>query len=299
MLRLIEQQRITTFFAPPTVWISLLRHPDFATRDLSSLRKIYYGASIMPVPVLHELRERLPRARPFNCYGQTEIAPLATVLRPEEHDARPASCGRPVLNVETRVVDPDMNDVPPGTHGEIVHRSPQLLIGYWDKPAETAEAFAGGWFHSGDVGYFDDEGYLYIVDRIRDVINTGGVLVASREVEEVLFTHPAVSEVAVVGLPDDKWIEAVTAFVVLRPGHTVDEAALQASGPAAPRAIQAAEEGGVRGRPAAQYGRQTVEARTAEAIRRVTERPHAKGRLDRLLVPDRQHLYVSFGDAAP
>jgi fatty-acyl-CoA synthase len=228
VLRLIEQERITSFFAPPTVWISLLRHPDFATRDLSSLEKVYYGASIMPVPVLHELRERLPRARPYNCYGQTEIAPLATVLRPEEHDARPASCGRPGLNVETRVVDPDMNDVPPGTHGEIVHRSPHLLIGYWDKPAETAEAFAGGWFHSGDVGYFDEEGYLYIVDRIRDVINTGGVLVASREVEEILFTHPAVSEVAVVGLPDDKWIEAVTAFVVLRSGHAVDEATLVA-----------------------------------------------------------------------
>ena len=226
VLRLIEQERITSFFAPPTVWISLLRHADFATRDLSSLEKVYYGASIMPVPVLNELRERLPRARPYNCYGQTEIAPLATVLRPEEHDARPASCGRPCLNVETRVVDPDMNDVPPGTHGEIVHRSPHLLTGYWDKPAETAEAFAGGWFHSGDVGYFDEEGYLYIVDRIRDVINTGGVLVASREVEEILFTHPAVSEVAVVGLPDDKWIEAVTAFVVLRPGQTTDEAAL-------------------------------------------------------------------------
>jgi fatty-acyl-CoA synthase len=119
-----------------------------------------------------------------------------------------------------------MSDAPPGTHGEIVHRSPQLLTGYWNKPEETAEAFAGGWFHSGDVGYFDEEGYLYIVDRIRDVINTGGVLVASREVEEALFTHPAVSEVAVVGLPDDKWIEAVTAFVVLREERTADEATL-------------------------------------------------------------------------
>ena len=228
VLRLIEQERITSFFAPPTVWISLLRHPDFATRNLASLAKVYYGASIMPVPVLAELRQRLPGARPFNAYGQTEIAPVATILFPEEHDARPASCGRPVLNVETRVVDPEMNDVPPGTHGEVVHRSPQLLTGYWGKPEETAEAFAGGWFHSGDVGYFDEEGYLYIVDRIRDVINTGGVLVASREVEEVLFTHPAVSEVAVVGLPDDKWIEAVNAFVVLRPGHEADEATLQA-----------------------------------------------------------------------
>ena len=228
VLRLIEAERITSFFAPPTVWISLLRHPDFATRDLSSLEKVYYGASIMPVPVQQELRARLPRARPFNAYGQTEIAPVATILRPEEHDARPASCGRPVLNVETRVVDPDMNDVPPGTHGEIVHRSPQLLTGYWDKPEETAEAFRGGWFHSGDVGYFDEEGYLFIVDRIRDVINTGGVLVASREVEEVLFTHQAVSEVAVVGLPDDKWIEAVVAFVVTRPGEDTTEADLVA-----------------------------------------------------------------------
>ncbi|MBN8874522.1 MAG: AMP-binding protein [Rhodospirillales bacterium] len=226
VLELIERERITSFFAPPTVWISLLRHPDFATRDLSSLEKVYYGASIMPVPVLQELRQRLPKARPYNAYGQTEIAPVATILRPEEHDARPASCGRPVLNVETRVVDPDMNDCAPGVHGEVVHRSPQLLSGYWDKPEETAAAFAGGWFHSGDVGYFDTGGYLYIVDRIRDVINTGGVLVASREVEEALFTHPAVSEVAVVGLPDDKWIEAVSAFVVLRPGHAADEATL-------------------------------------------------------------------------
>jgi fatty-acyl-CoA synthase len=226
VLERIEAHGITSFFAPPTVWISLLRHPDFDVRDLGSLKHIYYGASIMPVPVLHELRERLPKAGTYNCYGQTEIAPLATILRPEEHEARPASAGRPVLNVQTRVVDPDMNDAPPGTHGEIVHRSPQLLTGYWNKPEETAAAFEGGWFHSGDVGYFDDAGYLYIVDRIRDVINTGGVLVASREVEEALFTHPSVSEVAVIGAPDPKWIEAVTAFVVLRDGHAATEAAL-------------------------------------------------------------------------
>jgi fatty-acyl-CoA synthase len=228
VLELIERHRITSFFAPPTVWISLLRHPDCATRDLSSLKHIYYGASIMPVPVLHELRARLPQGGTYNCYGQTEIAPLATILRPEEHEARPASAGRAVLNVQTRVVDPAMNDVPPGTHGEIVHRSPHLMTGYWNKPEETAAAFEGGWFHSGDVGYLDEEGYLFIVDRIRDVINTGGVLVASREVEEALFTHPAVSEVAVIGAPDPKWIEAVTAFVVLRDGHETTEEALVA-----------------------------------------------------------------------
>jgi fatty-acyl-CoA synthase len=226
VLALVEAHGITSFFAPPTVWISLLRHPDFAVRDLRTLRQVFYGASIMPVPVLEELRARLPGARPFNCYGQTEIAPLATVLTPEAHDARPGSVGRPVLHVQTRVVDPQMRDVAPGVHGEIVHRSPQLLAGYWDNPAATAEAFAGGWFHSGDLGYFDADGYLFVVDRIKDVINTGGVLVASRDVEEALFTHPAVSEVAVIALPDPKWIEAVVAVVVLRPGAEVSEAAL-------------------------------------------------------------------------
>ncbi|HEV2673830.1 MAG TPA: acyl-CoA synthetase [Aliidongia sp.] len=226
VLRLIEEHGITSFFAPPTVWISLLRHEDFDRRDLTSLRHVYYGASIMPVPVLEELRARLPGAGPYNCYGQSEIAPLATVLRPEEHAERPASAGRPVLNVETRVVDGEMRDCPPGTQGEIVHRSPQLLVGYWDKPQETTEAFEGGWFHSGDVGVMDEAGYITIVDRIKDVIKTGGILVASREVEEALFTHPAVSEVAVIALPDQKWVEAVTAVVVLRRDHQATEADL-------------------------------------------------------------------------
>jgi fatty-acyl-CoA synthase len=184
---------------------------------------VYYGASIMPVPVLQELRARLPGALPFNCYGQSEIGPLATVLAPWDHDARPGSVGKPIFNVQTRVVDLEMNDVAPGIQGEIVHRSPQLLTGYWDKPDATEEAFAGGWFHSGDVGFFDADGFLYVVDRIKDVINTGGVLVASRDVEEALFTHPAVSEVAVIALPDPKWIEAITAVVVLRPGASATE----------------------------------------------------------------------------
>ena len=111
-------------------------------------------------------------------------------------------------------------------YGEIVHRSPQLLTGYWDKPDMSEEAFMGGWFHSGDVGYFDEAGYLYVVDRIKDVINTGGVVVASREVEEGLFKHPAVSEVAVIGQPDEKWIEAITAVVVPKEGMAVSEAEL-------------------------------------------------------------------------
>ncbi len=226
VLRIVEEERINSFFAPPTVWISLLRHEDFSKRDLSTLKNIYYGASIMPLPVLEELRTRLPKAGLYNAYGQTEMAPLATVLRPEEHAARPTSAGRPVLNVQTRIVDADMNDVLPGERGELVLRSPHLLSGYWDKPVETKEAFAGGWFHSGDVAHMDEEGFIYIVDRIKDVINTGAVLVASREVEEALFTHAAVSEVAVIGVPDDKWVEAVKAVVVLRQGACTTEAEL-------------------------------------------------------------------------
>lgn len=232
-MHVIEAKAITSFFAPPTAWIAFLRHPDFAKRDLTSLEKIYYGASIMPGPVLAELRERLPRAEPYNLYGQSEIGPLATVLRPEEHAARPASAGRPVFNVETRIVDAAMNDVEAGEPGELVHRSPQLMVGYWDRPDATAEAFAGGWFHSGDVGTRDAEGYITITDRIKDVINTGGVVVSSREVEDVLFTHPAVSEAAVIAVPDPKWVEAVAAVVVLRSGASADEAELTAHARAA------------------------------------------------------------------
>jgi fatty-acyl-CoA synthase len=227
-LRTIREQGITSFFAPPTVWISLLRHADFNPAGLQSLTKAYYGASIMPVPVLLELQERLPALRFYNCYGQSEIGPLATVLGPEEHAARPASAGRPVLNVETRIVDEQMRDAAPGELGEIVHRSPQLLTEYWNKPEQTAEAFTGGWFHSGDLGYMDEAGYLYVVDRIKDVINSGGVLVSSREVEECLYTHGAVAEAAVFALPHPKWVEAVAACVVLKRDSSASEEELVA-----------------------------------------------------------------------
>ncbi|WP_405945984.1 acyl-CoA synthetase [Streptomyces prunicolor] len=213
---LIEAGRVDSLFAPPTVWIGLANRPDFETRDLSGLRKAYYGASIMPVPVLERLRERLPKLAFYNCFGQSEIGPLATVLGPDEHKGRLDSCGRPVLFVDARVVDEDGKDVPDGTSGEIVYRSPQLCEGYWDKPEETAAAFRDGWFHSGDLAVRDAHGFFTVVDRVKDVINSGGVLVASRQVEDVLHTHEGVAEVAVIGLPDDRWIEAVTAIVVPR-----------------------------------------------------------------------------------
>ncbi|MEU4112343.1 acyl-CoA synthetase [Streptomyces sp. NPDC027717] len=222
LLDLIETGRCDSLFAPPTVWIALAGRPDFADRDLSGLRKAYYGASIMPVPVLERLRERLPRLAFYNCFGQSEIGPLATVLAPNEHKGRLDSCGRTVLFVDARVVDEEGEDVPDGTPGEIVYRSPQLCEGYWDKPEETAAAFRDGWFHSGDLAVRDADGYFRIVDRVKDVINSGGVLVASRQVEDALYTHEAVAEAAVIGLPDERWIEAVTAVVVPRGEVTED-----------------------------------------------------------------------------
>ncbi|MFJ3662837.1 acyl-CoA synthetase [Streptomyces sp. NPDC090119] len=222
LLDLVEAGRCDSLFAPPTVWIALAGRPDFADRDLSGLRKAYYGASIMPVPVLERLRERLPKLAFYNCFGQSEIGPLATVLAPNEHKGRLDSCGRTVLFVDARVVDEDGQDVPDGTPGEIVYRSPQLCEGYWDKPEETADAFRDGWFHSGDLAVRDADGYFTIVDRVKDVINSGGVLVASRQVEDALYTHDAVAEAAVIGLPDERWIEAVTAVVVTRSEVTED-----------------------------------------------------------------------------
>jgi len=223
LLPLIERHRISSFFAPPTVWISLLRSPLFDSTDLSSLQKGYYGASIMPVEVLRELARRLPKVRLWNLYGQTEIAPLATLLGPEDQLRKPGSCGRAVLNVETRVVDEAMRDVAVGETGEIVHRSPHLMVGYFHDDERTKAAFAGDWFHSGDLATIDAEGYITVVDRKKDMIKTGGENVASREVEEALYRLPQISEVAVIGIPHPRWVEAVVAVIVIKSGHSLTE----------------------------------------------------------------------------
>ncbi len=224
ILALLAKHRANSFFAPPSIWIALLRSAAFDATDLSALAKGYYGAAIMPVEVLKELARRLPCIRLWNFYGQTEIAPLATVLKPADQLRKAGSAGRAVLNVETRVVDDAMRDVKPGEVGEIVHRSPQLLSGYFKDEERTAAAFSGGWFHSGDLATIDDEGYVTVVDRKKDMIKTGGENVASREVEECIFRLPQVSEVAVVGLPHPYWLEAVTAFIVVKPGQGLTEA---------------------------------------------------------------------------
>ncbi|MFC4945883.1 acyl-CoA synthetase [Pseudonocardia sp. GCM10023141] len=228
LLATIEREGATKLFCPPTVWISLLRHPDFDTRDLSTLRKGYYGASAMPVEVLKELQQRLPDVAFWNFYGQTEMAPLATILRPHEQLPRAGSAGRPSINVETRLVDDDDRPVSPGQVGEIVHRSPHAALGYYNDEQKTADAFRGGWFHSGDLGVMSEDGYLSVVDRKKDMIKTGGENVASREVEEVIYQLDGVAEVAVFGINHPTWIEAVTAVVVPKPGASLTAEAVSA-----------------------------------------------------------------------
>jgi fatty-acyl-CoA synthase len=223
ILPMLQAHKINSFFAPPSIWIALLRSPLFDTTDLSALRKGYYGAAIMPIEVLKEIARRLPQIRLWNFYGQTEIAPLATVLKPEDQLRKAGSAGRAVLNVETRVVDDQLHDVQVGQIGEVVHRSPQLLQGYFNDPQRTSAAFSGDWFHSGDLATIDAEGYITIVDRKKDMVKSGGENVASREVEEMIYRRPEVSEVAVIGLPHPYWIEAVTAVVVLKAGTSISE----------------------------------------------------------------------------
>ncbi|QTM99565.1 long-chain-fatty-acid--CoA ligase [Sediminibacillus dalangtanensis] len=221
ILESIERERATQLFCPPTVWIALLRHPDFERRDLSSLQKCYYGAAIMPREILKELMEKLPQARFWNFYGQTEVAPLAAALQPEDQLRKLGAAGKAVLHVETKIVDDNDEEVPRNQIGEIVHRTPHAMKGYLHDPEKTAEAFRGGWFHSGDLGVMDKEGYITIIDRKKDMINTGGVNVSSREVEETLYELEGVSEAAVISIPDSYWIEAVTAIIVPKQGSPI------------------------------------------------------------------------------
>ena len=214
VLRLIETHKVSKYFAPPTVWISLLRHPDFDRYDLSSLRKGYYGASPMPVEVLREIQSRLPNLRLWNFYGQTEMAPVATILPPEEQVEFAGSAGRAVLNVETRVVDEDDRPVPPGVIGEVVHRSPHATLGYYKDPEKTAEALdEEGWFHTGDIGSLDAAGTVMFHGRLKDMLKVGGENVAAAEIETCLQRHPAVKLAQVVGVPDVRLVEVAAAFI--------------------------------------------------------------------------------------
>ena len=217
----VARYRVTATMLVPTMIYALLDHPGLATADLSSLEVVYYGASAISPPRLQEAIDRLGPIF-FQFYGQAECPMAITALRRQEHErdnlARLATCGRPVPWVRVALMDDDMQPVEPGQPGEICVQSPMVMKGYWKKPAETEEALKGGWLHTGDVATADDGGYLTIVDRKKDMIVSGGFNVFPREVEDVISSHPSVAQVAVIGVPDEKWGEAVKAVVVLRAG---------------------------------------------------------------------------------
>jgi fatty-acyl-CoA synthase len=224
ILKSIARFQATMFFAPPTVWIGMLRHPDFDRHDLASLKKCYYGASIMPVEVLKEMIARLPGAGIANYYGQTELAPYHTILKPEDALRKLGAAGMGGLHMETRLEDGAGGAIQaPGVAGEICGRGPHAMICYFKDPEKTEAAMQGGWFHTGDLGVLDAERYVTVVDRKKDMIKTGGENVASREVEEAIYRDRRVEEVAVIGVNHPKWVEAVTAVVVPKKGETITE----------------------------------------------------------------------------
>ncbi|MGV0794436.1 fatty-acid--CoA ligase FadD8 [Mycolicibacterium sp. XJ1819] len=217
VLRVIEEQKITATMLVPSMIYALMDHPDSHTRDLSSLETVYYGASAMN-PV--RLREAIDRFGPIfaQYYGQSEAPMVITYLAKGEHDEkRLTSCGRPTLFARVALLDSEGNPVPQGEVGEICVSGPLVSGGYWNKPEATAETFRDGWMHTGDLAREDSDGFYYIVDRTKDMIVTGGFNVFPREVEDVVAEHPSVAQVCVIGTPDEKWGEAVTAVVVLRP----------------------------------------------------------------------------------
>ncbi len=226
ILRLIEQEKINIAFMVPAVILFLLQQPNINTTDVSSIRQILYGASPIAEDVLKQAQAR------FGCefvqlYGLTETTGGATHLPPHAHDValgKLRSCGVPNPQTMIRIVDENGKDVPQGGVGEILIKGGSVMKSYWNKPQATTESIKDGWFHSGDAGYFDADGYLYIHDRVKDMIVSGGENVYPAEVENALFGHPAIADVAVIGVPDERWGEAVKACVVLKPGMTAEPA---------------------------------------------------------------------------
>jgi long-chain acyl-CoA synthetase len=225
MLRAIEQFGVTKMFAVPALLNAILNHPDAATTTVSSMREIIYGASPIPLDVL---RRALAL---FGCqfiqqYGMTETSGSVTYLPPEDHDVagtpRMASCGKPYPWTEIRIVDPDGRPVGAGAVGEILIRTNSIMKGYWNKPEATARAIVDGWYHSGDAGYLDADGYLYMFDRVKDMIVSGAENIYPAEIENALHEHPDVKDCAVIGVPDERWGEAVKAIVVKRDGSALD-----------------------------------------------------------------------------
>lgn len=226
-LEALEKHGITNSLFVPTMMNMVVNHPDVTTRDLSKLRGILYGASPMPEAVVRKALELMPQVGFYHAYGQTECSPLLTLLKPPYHDfdgpdAHLAkSVGRATLGVDLIILDADGNEAPRGVVGEICAKGPNVMQGYWNKPELTADTIRDGWIHTGDGGTMDDDGFVFIVDRVKDMIISGGENVYSAEVENAVYQHQSVVECAVIGVPDEKWGERVHAIVRLREDATV------------------------------------------------------------------------------
>ena len=227
VLELIEREQVTITSLPATLIALIANHSDIKKYDLSSLTQIMYGGSPTPLGVLQKAEEFFPGNMLLHTYGITETTGIACCLHPEDHNLesdktgryRAASCGAPTPLVDVRVVDENDEDLPEGEVGEVVFSGPKIMKEYWRKPEITNEALRGGWYHTGDMGYLDATGHLYLVDRKKDMIISGAENVYSVDVENIISTHPSIREVAVIGIPDDVWGEKVHAVVVLRPDH--------------------------------------------------------------------------------
>lgn len=223
----IQKFRVTETLLVPTMIQMTVDHPDLGKYDLSSLHSVLYGASVISEALMDRAMARLPSTQFFQAYGMTELSPCATILPWKDHigegraKGRHRSGGRPTFLVDVRIVDADDRPVPTGTVGEICARGETVMMGYWERPEETAKAVVNGWMHTGDGGYMDEDGYVYVVDRIKDMIISGGENIYSAEVENCVAQHPAVAQCAVIGLPHEQWGETVHAVVMRKPGANV------------------------------------------------------------------------------
>ena len=234
-LELVEREQANRAMMVPTMLKMLMAHPQFRRHDLSSLDVITYGAAPMPLDVIRQAIAEFPGTSFINAFGQTETAATITMLPPEDHalDGSPddverkirrlSSIGRPLDDVDVRIVDEEGNPVATGEMGEIVARGPRLMTGYWRQDEATAETLREGWLYTGDLGYFDEDGYIFLGGRARDFIKRGGEMISPEEVEQVLQSHPAVDEAAIIGVPDPDWGETIRAIVVLKDGHTTTQ----------------------------------------------------------------------------
>ncbi|MBI2872125.1 MAG: long-chain-fatty-acid--CoA ligase [Chloroflexi bacterium] len=233
---LVAREQVHRAMMVPTMLKQLMDHPEFHQHDLSSLKVITYGAAPMPLEVIKRAIKEFPATRFINAFGQTETASTITMLPPEDHDLsgspeeverklkRLSSIGKPLPDVEVRIVDENGQGVPPGQVGEIVARGPRLMKGYWGREEATSETMRGGWLYTGDLGYVDEDGYIFLAGRAKDFIKRGGEMISPEEVEQVLHSHPQVEEAAIIGVPDTEWGERVRAVVVPRKGERPDEA---------------------------------------------------------------------------